>query len=745
MEQLSMFEKEKKTLNIENINNPAILRDIPFDKIYEAARKEASRKKPVFFIHKYFARRITCNFRMMLLGLLLPYDEDIWDYLYDSFENVNLDNFIVLDPFMGGGTTLFESLRLNAKVIGCDLQPLSKFVTKALVKSIDVKAIKKELERLEKSVAKEIMHYYQTKCPVCEETADVMYTFHVKKVKTDSKCKEHKLFSSFVLALKKDEFTLVCPKCGEVFKHSFKQNGKAICKCGYEIESPNKGFVTRGKFSCDCCGEERIISEYSENDGYPKTTELVAIEYYCPHCKSHDYKKIEERDIELYNEACRKYDEIECELPIPQQDIPAGYNTNQILNHRYKKYKDLFNKRQLLGLGLLLKEINNVQDESVQFWLQLAFSGMLEMNNMFCRYQANAYKICNIFFNHAYVPITMPVENNVWGTELGTGNFIKTIDKIIRGKEFCTNIYDISTVKKNGKIDVEKVFSKEIVEAQPVDNYEELDVNKPLLLCQDSSQIACIPDKSVNVVLTDPPFGANVMYSELIDFFHSWNYMSKLAPSLGFITELSPKEQEIIVNPIHKKSQQDYQNGLVRVFKECNRVVKDNGFLIFSFHDKSLDSWFSILKAIDESGFSLIKSYPLHAESRTGAHTSNKNSIALDMMLICKKKNEVQNGIYDDKVSKEMEEKALARTEEKIKRLTEVDAEITIPDIQNIFLSEFFCLCYEYNIDINKMADKITVNLNENIESLESYFEKYDISSVRTGWWSELYRKKWEI
>lgn len=140
-----------------------------------------------------------------------------------------------------------------------------------------------------------------------------------------------------------------------------------------------------------------------------------------------------------------------------------------------------------------------------------------------------------------------------------------------------------------------------------------------------------------------------------------------------------------------------------------------------------------------------MKSYPLHAESRTGAHTSNKNSIALDIMLICKKKSLLKNGIYNNKVAKEMEEKSFARTEEKIKRLIKVEAEITIPDIQNIFLSEFFCLCNEYDIEISKINDKIESNLNIYMKELESYFEKYDIASCRTGWWSELYRKKWEV
>ena len=44
---------------------------IPFENLYHPSLKEASRKKPVFFIHKYFARRITANFRTALLDYIL--------------------------------------------------------------------------------------------------------------------------------------------------------------------------------------------------------------------------------------------------------------------------------------------------------------------------------------------------------------------------------------------------------------------------------------------------------------------------------------------------------------------------------------------------------------------------------------------------------------------------------------------------------------------------------------------------
>lgn len=741
--QMNLFDEENQNLlSINNLDNPAILRDIPFDNIYQAARKEASRKKPVFYVHKYFARRITCNFRMMLLGMLLPYEENVWDYFYESFENGVNGQVKVLDPFMGGGTTLFESCRLGCNTIGNDLQPLSNFVSRALISEIDERKIKKYVNQLDKTVGKKIMEYYKTECPKCNAEADVMYNFHVKKTRAESKCGEHRFFSGFVIALKKDEFTLVCPKCNDVFKSKF-ENGFAECSCGNRIENPKDGYIQKGKFHCPECDETNVVSDYKELGDYPFNTDIIAQEYYCPHCKTHDYKSVSEDDKELYFKAISEYEKIKDRLPIPQQEIPEGYNTNQILNHGYKYFKDLFNKRQLLGLGLLLEAINEIKEDDVKFWLQLAFSGMLEMNNMFCRYQHNASKISNIFFNHAYVPITMPVENNIWGTKLGTGNFKKTVDKILRGKRFNKEIYDIGIEIKNKKYESVKINSNEVVETVPSSNIEDLNNNIPVLTCGDSRNLSHIEDKSIDIVLTDPPYGANIMYSELIDFFHVWNYQSSMAKELGFTTPLSPKIEEIVVNKVHNKTYDDYENGITSVFAECNRVVKDNGFLVFSFHDKSLESWISILKSIYKAGFELVKSYPMHSESRSGGHTSNKNSIALDILLICKKRVEQGKELINEEIISNIKDETLKITEESIIRLKNVDAEITIPDIENIFISEYFSICNKYSIHENLLDNQIVEDIKLGLNEIGEYFQKYDITDVRSGWWSELYNKKW--
>ena len=371
--------------------------DMPYDRMYQASRKEASRKKPVFFIHKYFARRITANFRMSLLGFMAGERDNLYEDFYKPSERGSLQEPItVLDPFMGGGTAIFEALRFGCKVIGNDLQPLSLFVTRALVEPVDEDAVNRAVKRLEKTVGRRIKSYYETICPCCGKKADGMYVFHVKKAKTESSCKEHRFFSSFVIAYKKDEFTIVCPKCGKLHKTKL-EHGKYECDCGWVLHSPKDSYIKNGVFECPVCHEQKVLSEYESGSGYPFLTDIIAIEYDCPHCKAHDYKAPDADDQMLRQKAMADYNRIKSSLPVPEQDIPAGFNTNQILNHGYRKFRDLFNDRQLLCLGLLLQAINEIRDKSVQLWLQLAFSGMLEMNNMFCRYQQNAYKICNIF------------------------------------------------------------------------------------------------------------------------------------------------------------------------------------------------------------------------------------------------------------------------------------------------------------------------------------------------------------
>ena len=67
-------------------------------------------------------------------------------FVESAINNLTKKKDLVLDPFMGGGTTIIEALKLDRKVVGIDLNPISAFVTK--VKT--TKLSKKNIDSIEK-------------------------------------------------------------------------------------------------------------------------------------------------------------------------------------------------------------------------------------------------------------------------------------------------------------------------------------------------------------------------------------------------------------------------------------------------------------------------------------------------------------------------------------------------------------------------------------------------------------------
>ena len=168
---------------------------------------------------------------------------------------------------------------------------------------------------------------------------------------------------------------------------------------------------------------------------------------------------------------------------------------------------------------------------------------------------------------------------------------------------------------------------------------------------------------------------------------------------------------------------------------------------MFSFHDKSLDSWKAILESISSAGFDLKKCYPVQAETRTGAHTSNKNSIGIDMMLVCQKNNNVdfeRSDIQECDIDTAINyaKDFLITTLDRFKK---VEADLTIPDLQNIAIASFFTSIKGYCFYNKNFKNKLLKALQNLLDNIDIIANNYNIADKRTGWWSELYRDKWNV
>jgi len=76
-------------------------------------------------------------------------------------------------------------------------------------------------------------------------------------------------------------------------------------------------------------------------------------------------------------------------------------NTDQARGYNYGSWRYFFNPRQLLCLGMLLKEILQITDMRIREQFLCLFSSTLEFNNMFCSYKGEGTgAVRPIFSNH---------------------------------------------------------------------------------------------------------------------------------------------------------------------------------------------------------------------------------------------------------------------------------------------------------------------------------------------------------
>ena len=128
-------------------------------------------------MHKWWARRLGSVFRTILLYSLADDGFEGWNGKPNSLwefysKDVNLSGKVVLDPMMGGGTTVIEALKLGCKVIAGDINPVSWFLVKKQVEDIDPELLVQELRRLDDELGSELRQYYQTTCPECRAELD---------------------------------------------------------------------------------------------------------------------------------------------------------------------------------------------------------------------------------------------------------------------------------------------------------------------------------------------------------------------------------------------------------------------------------------------------------------------------------------------------------------------------------------------------------------------------------------------
>lgn len=589
--------------------------DLPLEMLVEMAVREGRRPRPIYQMHKWFARRLPSVVRASLIAAFAD-GESPWGELY--YGPPSLIGKKVLDPFVGGGTTVVEASRLGATVVGCDIDPVACFVTRQELQAKQIPALKESLESLQEAVWPKIKRYYEVDA---DSAYLALHFFWVQRIKCERCTGSVDAHHTFTLA-SGDTDWLICPACSEVFETK-SGSELALCGCGHAFVR-TAGCLEQGVVTCPCGHKTRLI-EYGRKTRRKPRWVLCAIEAIPKEAKRHPVPNLDRKfftpqkgDHQRYRQAAKALKALLKIKPtsLPNEAIPSGplIKDHRLHDYGYRKWTDIFNARQLLHLALLANEIRDLGGELGQLHA-LAFSNHLTTNCMMTSYAAGWRRLTPLFSVRGYRHINRPVELNPWLRGTGRGSYPNAVRQIERGRS--------STAEPR--------------EPRLGGGFEAvLDISAAsfAILNGDSSRRLDLGANSVDMVLSDPPYFDNVVYSELSEFFGVWLRFLGCLPGAP-VHELV-RSRSLISRSRSYHAAQEFVTGLAKAFKKIYRVLKPGGLCAFTYRHSTPDGWLALHNALRSSGLTVVQLVPVPGELGSGLHARPGTNL-WDALLVLKK------------------------------------------------------------------------------------------------------------
>lgn len=384
------------------------------------------------------------------------------------------------------------------------------------------------------------------------------------------------------------------------------------------------------KTTCRKCGNNVVVTHtiWKKEKNLKETPQHLW--YICERCGDKSFQKVapEKEDRE-------KLDEIErTRIPFWYPDNELVWNS-RINVHKGMRISDLFTKRNLIALSVLLNEIEGIENEPVKNMVKFIFSSSIAGSSRLVSLEKRGGKKEVELGGWAYRGYWIPsihFEVNVWNS------FENRYKKIIKGKEESNSL---------------------IKDYKEAEKFNDLTKNLRIFLINSSvldlSQF--VPPNSIDYIFTDPPYGDAVPYLELDYLWASW-----MRFEMHF-------EEEIVVSdsPIREKNDEIYEKMLNAAFVEIFRVLKPNRYMTVTFHSTKIKYWNSLINAVALAGFELEKiTYQPPARASPKGLLHPYGSAVGDYYLRFKKPERVKKLITEHEVEKERYELIVVETAKKL-------------------------------------------------------------------------------
>jgi DNA modification methylase len=398
--------------------------------------------------------------------------------------------------------------------------------------------------------------------------------------------------------------------CSEFDKEKFAVEVDAIVG---DIENDNtyqKYFHT----TCRKCGNTSAIAQSFKWEN----NELYEVGVECLQCKKNKKSRYLEKPTNEEIIKAKELHKIEIKTWYPDDEFynSPSFSANFIECIGGNRFADLWTKRNLYVISKIFNKILGVESVVVQKQLLLGFIKTIHLcTKMSVPRRENADRgFSTSWGRSAYICAARQMEMNpllvFYGSCFGKQSVESSLVDI---KEYLGKIPKILYVDKSNKSSKSKNFDIK---------YGIVDIN---------TITDFIEEDSIDFIMTDPPYGGLVQYLDLSTIWLIWLKKFDQRFSPNYESEITVKRNIQNLNTYKIK----FQNGIKNLFK----VLKDDGKIIFTFHNKDIKIWNAFLNAIALSGFKIEK--VIHQQNRRTGESNVANpygTSASDFYIRCIKK-----------------------------------------------------------------------------------------------------------
>jgi adenine-specific DNA methylase len=340
----------------------------------------------------------------------------------------------------------------------------------------------------------------------------------------------------------------------------------------------------------------------------------------------------EQSDLKALEEAERELAELrptwEKKNIIPTEIYPEVSSDERPRLYGMPRWADMFSPRQLLCAGTLVDELKNLRSDILRSEEKETGEAVIQLLAM----------VIDKFVNHN-------CNQTRW----------ENTHAVIKGKmdrhDYAFKATYAEMAPCNAGSGLEWAVDNVLEAYEEISRFNNHNFAKPIEISLGSAtNLPQIEEKSITAVVVDPPYADNVQYSELADFFYVWlkRTQGHRRPE-WFSTCLCERDQEAVVNisrrkeggktaDAKKRAHAFYQRLMTDTFKECKRILRDDGVLTVMFTHKKQEAWENLFKSLIEAGFKITATWPVKTESEHSLHQAKKNAAQSTVILVARKR-----------------------------------------------------------------------------------------------------------